>query len=186
MNKKLITSYLTTISYDLFNNAKKEFGVSNDFSKGVWLLPDGSLLNLGSGKGRLSHSDVIKIFPKELLEQDPSNYIGEEQYVREMFLKAGAIRLSPEGGGIEISKSPTENQYAMIAKYFSWIKYSEFYIDLSGKGSPIKKMYENNPEERSVAMNTIYSYFKGKLQNPSLVQQFRYSDEKRRQVIKVK
>jgi len=174
---KVVLQHLT---HNLFDQAKKYFGVTTNFSKGAWLLPDGSLLDFGDGQGRLDHSDIKKIFPDELKEQDPGTYVAENEFVRKKFLEAGAIRLVGEAGGLEISHEPTTNQYSKIGAFLKWYPRTEFYIDLSGKGQPIQKMYDNHEEGRVQALDTIEKYFKGQLRNLSLIQQYRYSDESRR------
>jgi hypothetical protein len=170
------------IAKSLIDQAVKYFGTTTDFSKGAWLLPDGSLLNFSNGHGRKDHSDIKKIFPENLKEQDPEKYVPENEYIRSKFLAAGAIRLVAEGGGVEITQEPTGKQLTKINEFFKWLPRSEFFIDLSGKGQPIKKMYENTEDERSKALITIEKYFKGQLKSLSEIQNFRYSDETRRHI----
>ena len=164
----------------LIERAKEHFGVTTDFRKGAWLLPDGSLLDFGDGKGRMDHSDIKKIFPDEVKEQDPEKYILENDFIRNKFLEAGAIRMVVEGGGVEIAQEPTGAQFSKVAEFFKWLSLREFFIDLSGKGQDFSKQYDNTEEERAKALIVIDKYFKGELQNPSDIQKFRYSDKSRR------
>lgn len=168
------------IARALIERAKDHFGITTDFRKGAWLLPDGSMLDFSDGNGRMDHSDIKKIFPDEIKEQDPEQYIAEKDFVRKKFLEAGAIRLVSEGGGIEIVQEPTEAQFSKIEAFLKWLPLKEFFIDLSGKGQPLKRPYDNNEDERAKALVVIEKYFKGQLKNLSEVQQFRYSDESRR------
>jgi hypothetical protein len=170
----------THINKTLIERAKSHFGLTTDFRKGAWLLPDGTMLNFGDEKGRLDHSDIKKIFPDEIKEQDPAKYIAENEFVRKKFLDTGSIRLVSEGGGVEIAKEPTEAQFSMIEKYFKWLSLKEFFIDLSGKGQTLSKSYDNTEEERARALVTIEKYFKGELRSRSEIQQYHYSNETRR------
>lgn len=75
-----------------------------------------------------------------------------------------------------MTKEPTDRQLSRIGDFFKWLSRSEFFIDLSGKGQPVKKLYENDSEGRSQALTLIEKYFK--------LQKFRYSDESRRYLFK--
>lgn len=171
-------------SNDIFKKAKEKFGVTLEFRRGAWLLPCGFMLDFSQEQGRRDHSGIKDIFPESLLEQDTNQYIPEDRYVRETFLRLGAIRLVPEGGGLEVHKKPTSQQMDTILKYLNWLRYPEFYIHLEGRGTDFKQMYENTVEERSKAMRTIEDYYTGKLKNLSELQQFRYADEQRRDIKK--
>ena len=164
----------------LIERAKSHFGITTDFRRGAWLLPDGTMLDFGGSKGRMDHSDIKNIFPDEIKEQDPEQYIPENDFVRKKFLEAGAVRLVAEGGGVEITKEPTEAQFSKIEAFFKWLPLKEFFIDLSGKGQTLSRSYDNNEEERAKALVVIEKYFKGEFKNLSEIQQYHYSDETRR------
>lgn len=178
---RIVTAYIAAV---LIDEAKKEFGVTTDFSKGAWLLPDGSLLDFKDGSGRQDHSKIQKIFPKELLEQEPEHYISEKDFVKKKFLEAGAIRLVAEGGGIEISKAPTPQQMEKIDGFIRWLQRTEFFLDLSGHGKDFRQMYDNKDDDIERAMRTIGSYFRGELQNVNeTLLKYHYSDDSKRHLI---
>ena len=172
------------IASKLLDDAKKEFGTTSDFHKGAWLLPDGSLLNFSSGAGRHDHSEIKKIFPPELLEQDPEQYEAEDTYVRNKFLEAGAVRLVAEGGGVEASVKPTHAQMEKIIQFLNHLKHPEFFLELSGRGQTFRHLYDNTPEDRERAFEAITNYYEGKRYQPSEISQYHYSDENRRRLIK--
>lgn len=172
----------------LFDRAKKMFGVTRDYKRAGYVLPDGSLLDLSKDGKRQDHTTIQKIFQEDELEQDPEHYKEEGKFAQEKFIKAGAVRLVPESGGVEMMAKPTPAQLKVLANYFKNVGLAEIYIDLSGKGRDIKKMYDNTPEGRTQALDTIEDYFSGKMQKikyESPLQQFRYADEKRRDVERV-
>ena len=99
MNHRIASMHIARV---LIERAKDHFGVTTDFRRGAWLLPDGSMLDFGNSKGRMDHSDIKQIFPDEIKEQDPEQYIPENDFVRKKFLEAGAIRLVAEGGVLRL------------------------------------------------------------------------------------
>ncbi len=171
----------------IFERAVRTFGTTTDFSRAAWILPDGKMLDFEGKAGlhRQEHSAIKNIFTEQELQQDPEKYVSEDIFVRDKFLDMGAVRLVSEGGGLQMRKAPTSQQEAAIQKFLAHIRYKDFFLDLEGKGSDFKQMYDNTPENRSQAIDTISKYYRGQLGGGSMLQQFRYADgEKKRQMVR--
>ena len=93
--------------FDAFQKAKREFGTTEVIDLAGWILPDGSLIDLSRGTDRraFDHRNIGRAVG------GPGGTMGMQQ-----FMAAGAIRLAPEGGGLDISKPPTVQQMSRIAE----------------------------------------------------------------------
>lgn len=183
MKNKVINSFKTN---DFFDRAKKEFGVTKSFRRSGWLLPDGTLLDMSS-RGSVSrepHDVIKKIFTdKELYsDSDPEEYKEEGSLVRDRFMEMGAVRVIPEGNGVEIRREPTAQQMRVIEDFFKNNSLNELFIDLSGKGHDFKKMYDNTDAEREKALKRIEEYYGGRVgpHQSEITRLYRYADKERR------
>ena len=102
----------------LFDKAKQQYGVTNNFNATGYMLPDGSLLdfsesNDGGDPNRrsLDHRDIEGIIMDEGREYD-SRY----RYIVD-FVNEGAIRMLPESAGFQLSVPPTAEQRSRLMDY---------------------------------------------------------------------
>ena len=106
----------------LFDKAKAQFGLTNNFKVAGYMLPDGSLLNFSEANDggdpnqrTLDHREIEGIIMDEGREYD-----SRWMYLAD-FMNEGAIRLLPEYAGINLMKAPTKEQrdrlFDFIYKY---------------------------------------------------------------------
>ena len=106
----------------LFDKAKAQFGLTNNFNAAGYMLPDGSLLDFSEAndggdpnKRSQDHREIEGIIMDEGKEYD-----SRWMYLAD-FMNEGAIRLLPEYAGINLMKAPTKEQrqklFDFIYKY---------------------------------------------------------------------
>lgn len=106
----------------LFDKAKAQFGLTNNFNAAGYMLPDGSLLDFSEANDggnpnqrSLDHREIEGIIMDEGIEYD-----SRWMYLAD-FMNEGAIRLLPEYAGINLMKAPTKEQrqklFDFIYKY---------------------------------------------------------------------
>ena len=169
---------------EIFDRAKKEFGITKSFKSSGWLLPDGTLLDMSSGGSvaREPHDVIKKIFKDEELYQDPENYKEEGSFVRDKFMDFGAVRIVSEGGGVEMRKEPTPQQMRVIEDFFKSVSFKEIFVDLSGRSHDFKRMYDNTEVEREKAIKSISDYYSGRIgpHRSEITRLYHYADKERR------
>ena len=106
----------------LFDKAKAQFGLTNNFKVAGYMLPDGSLLDFSEANDggdpnqrSLDHREIEGIIMDEGKEYD-----SRWMYLAD-FMNEGAIRLLPEYAGINLMHAPTAEQrkrlFDFIYKY---------------------------------------------------------------------
>jgi hypothetical protein len=121
----------------LFNAAKEEFGVTNNFGVAGYMLPDGTLLDFSEVKDggpanvrTRDHREIGGIM-------EDREYDTRTEYITD-FLNEGAIRIMPESDAINMSAAPSEEQRKKLLDYF-YKKDGYIILEL------------DNPEGKSVA-----------------------------------
>ena len=117
---KIENLYSTRVDEDrakLFDAAKVEFGVTNNFNVAGYMLPDGSLLDFSEAKDggdpndrTLDHRAVSRII-------EDREYDSRYAYIVD-FMNEGAIRIIPEHAGVQLSAAPTAEQRQKLLDYF--------------------------------------------------------------------
>lgn len=92
----------------LFEDAKKEFGLTNNFNVAGYMLPDGSLLNFGDPANPTTRAEDHRAIEGVIMENG-TEYENRWEYLAD-FMNEGAIRLLPEYAGINLMKAPTKEQ----------------------------------------------------------------------------
>ena len=99
----------------LFDKAKAQFGLTNNFKVAGYMLPDGSLLDFSEANDggdpnqrTLDHREIEGIIMDEGREYD-----SRWMYLAD-FMNEGAIRLLPEYAGINLMKAPTKEQRSRL------------------------------------------------------------------------
>lgn len=102
----------------LFDKAREQYGVTNNFNASGYMLPDGSLLdfseaNDGGDPNRrsLDHRDI-----EGLIMDEGKEYDSRYKYVVD-FVAEGAIRMLPEAAGFQLSVPPTAEQRSRLMDY---------------------------------------------------------------------
>ena len=99
----------------LFEDAKEQYGVTDNFNIAGYMLPDGSLLNFADKEGEpnirgIDHRNIGSII-------NDREYESRWDYITD-FLNEGAIRLMPESDAINLSVKPSEQQREKLLDYF--------------------------------------------------------------------
>ena len=99
----------------LFEAAKKEFGLTNNFKAAGYMLPDGSLLDFSEANDggdpnvrSLDHRSI-----EGIIMDEGRDYEQRWQYIAD-FMNEGAIRMQPESASINLSVAPTAEQRSKI------------------------------------------------------------------------
>lgn len=101
----------------LFEAAKEEFGVTNNFGVAGYMLPDGALLDFSEAKDggpankrTRDHREVGSII-------EDRDYDTRSEYITD-FLNEGAIRIMPESDAVNLSVAPSAEQREKLLDYF--------------------------------------------------------------------
>ena len=101
----------------LFEAAKEEFGVTNNFGVAGYMLPDGTLLDFSEAKDggpankrTRDHREVGSII-------EDRDYDTRSEYITD-FLNEGAIRIMPESDAVNLSVAPSAEQREKLLDYF--------------------------------------------------------------------
>ena len=101
----------------LFDAAKAEFGVTNNFKVAGYMLPDGSLLDFSEvnngGPANVRTRDHREI--GSIMED--RDYDSRTEYITD-FLNEGAIRIMPESDAINLSVAPSAEQREKLLDFF--------------------------------------------------------------------
>ena len=92
----------------LFEDAKAEFGLTDNFKVAGYMLPDGSLLNFGDPANPTTRAEDHRAIEGVIMENG-TEYEYRWMYLAD-FMNEGAIRLLPEYAGINLMKAPTKEQ----------------------------------------------------------------------------
>ena len=92
----------------LFEDAKAEFGTTDNFKVAGYMLPDGSLLNFGDPANPTTRAKDHRAIEGVIMENG-TEYEHRWEYLAD-FMNEGAIRLLPEYAGINLMKAPTKEQ----------------------------------------------------------------------------
>jgi hypothetical protein len=106
------TDELPISTGDVMTRAKDLFGVTNDPSMAIWIIPDGKMLN-GSESGYhrdIDHGSIAQAY-------DTDGYLEKYEAIL-MFERDGGIRFSIVGGDVyvEIGKEPTVDQLMTLQR----------------------------------------------------------------------
>ena len=122
----------TLFNLSLMDRAKAVFGVTENFSSAAFVLPDGSVLDFKDQSGRMDHGEIRVIFTEKELKQNPLEYIEEKVFAKIKFMKAGAIRIAPESGTVELYVPPTRPQIKTLKRLLREGPHREFVFQGSG------------------------------------------------------
>ena len=131
---------------NIFAKAIDHFGLTRDFRVAGYMLPDGTLLDFSGGAQGQRYQDHREI--QDILQSSGTDAMIE-------FMKQGAIRLSPESGGIDLYKEPTDNQYRELLKYFEYFD-GEVIVEIND--GQFNKQYEMWTKPQRI-VNEIRRFF---------------------------
>ena len=142
-------------NYDVISLAVEKFGITHNISQAGYILPDGSLLNFGSGGYReTDHRAIDSIYLENNIEIWDNEY--RYNYVVD-FMNYGAIRCDVNAGLLDMTNEPTKEQYEAIKRF---VRYAED-IDMDftdNKGNTEHSVsYTDAKPQRVVA--DIYKYY---------------------------
>lgn len=180
MDIKVITEDMTRIAEMIENEeknhrnpkeairqAKKFFGVTNDFREAGYLLQDGTLLDFS---GRTQGSNT---YGRRTLDHREINEVG---YDMNEFIELGNIRMKPESSGFELSKPLTKEQKAIIRDYLDTLD-DDIMIDIAKDGKVLydSAIYKKGTQASKIFNDLNYYFENGKFPKQSELAQFRYS-----------
>lgn len=148
--------------------AKKEFGITNDFKEAGYLLQDGTLLDF-SGKNQGSRAIGYRT-----LDHRDINVVG---YDMDEFIALGNVRLQPESNGFELMSEPTAKQYSALKKYIDNAD-GEVFIDIYKDGrmaSYDSAEYKKGTPTSKIISDLQYYFKNGKFPQKSELADFLYS-----------
>ena len=101
--------------HDVISLAIGEYGLTNSLKEAGYILPDGSLLNLGhSGTRDTDHRAIEGIYLQNNIPIWDDEY--KYNYVVD-FMNHGAIRCCVNGGILDMTSEPTDEQYSVIKMF---------------------------------------------------------------------
>ena len=128
ISKQPVENRLKEIKENLHQNetnklndyALNEFGETEDFTKGIYMLPNGKMIDgtyKGATKGRsIDHRDISSAYDENNIsfkkDASASDYMLD-------YMKRGNIRLQPEIKSVDIISKPTKEQLNLIYKMFN-------------------------------------------------------------------
>ena len=130
---------------DVFNRAIEEYGTTEDSNLAGYMLPDGRYLDFseGSGMRTLDHRNVGMAYEGTVDEK--------YEYMND-FMKRGAIRIMPEGGGFELAVAPTFEQKRTLRQFIAE-RDGDVFVDFLNPdgGNPISAEYYEAEPSRVLA-----------------------------------
>lgn len=138
-------------------NAINEFGITDDISKGIYMLPDGRMID-GTYKGAtdfrsVEHNDISSAYESVGVEIPGKGGV-DSMYD---FMKRGNIRMLPETKTIDISSKPSSEQMNAIYKMFNEGKLESISIS---DGDETKEFKQNINKESEIS-DLIRKHFGG-------------------------
>lgn len=138
-------------------NAINEFGITDDISKGIYMLPDGRMID-GTYKGEtdfrsVEHNDISSAYESAGVEIPGKGGI-DSMYD---FMKRGNIRMLPETKTIDISSKPSSEQMNAIYKMFNQGNLES--ISISDGDKTIE--FKQNIDKESEISDLIRKHFGG-------------------------
>ena len=96
--------------------AVEEFGTTSRLSQAGYILPDGNLLNFGSGGYReTDHRQIAAVYKQNNISIWNDEY--RYNYVVD-FMNHGAIRCDVNSGILDMTKEPTKEQYYVLKNLY--------------------------------------------------------------------
>ena len=147
--------------------ATRAYGITHNIREAGYILPSGHFLDMsgkvhgGSGGSRAYD------------HRDASQWVDEEDLNRERhssgmrrFMELGAIRIMPEGGGIDIARKPTNAQYQALRQFVDYFN-GEVNIDLESPLAKASREYPAGTKTRRVISDIQGFYTSGQLSRMS-------------------
>ena len=137
-------------SEQLFQKAKDIFGKTYNWNTAGYILPDGTRLDF-SGKREGSNGQYREEDHRAILEAygEDTDMSGTEAMID--FMRRGAVRVSPESGGINLQGVPTREQLQALDTFITK-KRGEVTIDIDDENgnTVFSKEYERGTYSRSI------------------------------------
>ena len=143
---------------DVMEEAKRNHGTTNDYSRGAYMTTDGELLYFDYGGFRDDHRNI------NAYDMSMSD-----------FMRYGAIRMQPEGRGFELATEPTEAQYKRLADYIdNYLAGDEVNVDIDVGAKDIydTATYKANTPSDVILDDIRYYFENGHFPNKSKYAEF--------------
>ena len=165
---KRLKEVKNNIRQKMINNinesAINEFGITDDFSKSFYMLPDGRMLDgtyKGSTRGRsVDHREISSAYDAH--DYSPSKDASGSDYMLD-YMKKGNIRMIPENKSIDILTKPSKEQLNQIYKMFNSGKLESINITKpDSKYGETLDILENIKNEEQISNFIRKNFFKFK------------------------
>lgn len=132
-------------------HAIKHFGITDDFNRAFYMLPDGRLLNgsLGGFDRDTDHREIGDSYVANNVDIQELNR-GGNTHNMEDFMRQGHLRVMPENKSIELYTRPTSEQYRSIVNLWRNGKLDNLEVD---------RDYLENIESESQIANFFRKHF---------------------------
>ena len=141
---------------ELMEIAQDIHGTTDDYSVGAYMTIDGQLLDFDYGGSRDDHRSL-----------------SVPGYNMDSFMKAGNIRMQPEGSGFEVAVEPTEAQYERLADYIDNYIDDDINVDIDGTNDG--RTYPRGTDAEKIIDDIRYYFRNGEFPQKSQYADFRYS-----------
>ena len=140
---------------DIIQLAIQKYGRTNNMRQAGYILPDGTLLNLGSDNSRhIDHRNIEGIYKENNINIWDDEY--RYNYVVD-FMNHGVIRCDVNCGLLDMTKEPTRQQYNTLKAFARYT--DEIYVDLTDeKGNNIHSLTYDNPKPLKL-INDIHDFY---------------------------
>jgi len=159
-NNPSILFQLSDEQKETIEAAKAIYGITSDFREAGYLLTDGTMLDL-SGKNDGGDPGHRSLDHREMNSFEHKGKVYSPGM--DGFMSMGNIRLKPEMGGIELTKSPNNEQAGALRNYIRHNK-GDVIIDFSKENLDVENSIEYSGANADRVLNDIKNYYeKGEL-----------------------
>ena len=138
--------------------AVEYFGTTKDIREAGYILSDGEMLDFSGRHEGNPESGTRTVDHRDIWDATESGADGTEAMVS--FINEGNIRLSPESGGLEMSRMPNEKQLMAIREYVYYFD-GEVFLDISDAAGKVVIGKEYSPKTSPTkVINDIKAHFK--------------------------
>lgn len=150
---------LRTVSEPEETALKDHFGVTKNPELAGYMMTDGTMLDFSGKHWGDTSSDMRQVDHRDITELEDmfGDMDGDEAIVA--MLSGGEIRLSPESGGINLAKVPTDSQKAALRRYFNHFS-GAVSVDIDdADGKTIHSWYYDEGTSSTRILSDLEKYF---------------------------
>ena len=161
-----VVEFDDSVVIEAVKKVKNELGVTDNPREAGYIDIDGDYLDFSgkkdggpSGKRAMDHRE-IDLEGIDLKDYKGGNWEGSNSGQMYAFVEMGNIRTSPERGGIEMSRRPTQDQFTKLREYIKEFK-GEVILDIRD-GKQDASIEYNRGTPTDVIIDNIKDFYKGR------------------------